>query len=1056
MVQIILLLAVAGDDPHSWYFEALERRAGFTRVHRGAFATPLEVDAADSKHTPAAWHAGDRVCYAWHSDGEIRLVTCTPQGRVASKAEALGAGRLPRITADGKRTAVAWIRDGSVIVRIHDGTSWGGECKLDGAEAAIAFAPAGPLHAAVSSGLWKVADGKVDRVAEGPLQQPALAFDTQGRPHMASCRDGRIVCDGATMGAGERPSLIAAKDGTIHVAYLSEGAIVVAGCSDKRMAPTRLQVREPAWPSLASGPEGIRVTWLGAADHGPTALWLARLPDTTPILLPTLAGNVSEAWLLLALRLGTPRDRCRPHDLEVTFNGVRVGQFTKELPEGRYLFPLKPYHVFTSAAETRFNRVALVSRHMNGGLYMIAADYRLTVRTPWGEHFAFGPNEEEVHAAAQIGVNHGRPDLAILSGPKALPIARPKPGRLSFSVEAANLGAVDSGPAKLELVIENRAISSADLPPLKPSARQEVPFDFEWDGRAETCDLKIVGPEDFDPSNDTLTFRLWGEAGRTGPVVRADPTTGTAAEGDANFALKFPAGMEEPDLDVLDAQGEVIMTVAPHAVRHATEYRLPVGDLGISLRRYGLSTFPIQVKPGQRTELDLTAAAGLLKIVPHEGQPQPSFDVRDSGDKHVRTVAAHAIPPAEAYLILPGRYRLHFKKRVVTPVDIEAAAGRETVLDLTRDLASLRMASDGKPFLGNLDVYDESGKSHVRTIAPHDLPPEEAYGFARGSYEFRFRERYGSPLRLEMAKTGLVDLDLDAVFGTLRFAPPTDTFQAVVTQNGKHVVTLAPHGLPQAERIGFLPGDYELEFRQRVLTKLPVKLEAGKETTLDLATACTELRLKSEGKPFVGKFNLRTPKNEHLCTIAPHGVPQAESYWLTPGSYRLEFKEKFAMDADLSLEKAGPKDVDLDGLYGFLVWEMTDVIRTVRVKDLEGTDVVTIAPHAFPAGPRVGFLPGKYELTGPQVPIPIEFSVEIGRDVTPIYGEVSLAIAEAGVEISDAEGKRKTSVHRRDVGPQATLRLPEGKWEIRFGEGFAPKTVEVERGKRLDVNPEKK
>src|SRR5262249_29694548 len=49
-------------------FAALQRRASFSREHRGAFAARFEGDDADSSDFAAGWHQGERVCFAWHQN----------------------------------------------------------------------------------------------------------------------------------------------------------------------------------------------------------------------------------------------------------------------------------------------------------------------------------------------------------------------------------------------------------------------------------------------------------------------------------------------------------------------------------------------------------------------------------------------------------------------------------------------------------------------------------------------------------------------------------------------------------------------------------------------------------------------------------------------------------------------------------------------------------------------------------------------------------------------------------------------------------------------------
>src|SRR5207237_6125615 len=99
-------------------------------------------------------------------------------------------------------------------------------------------------------------------------------------------------------------------------------------------------------PALAVGDKEVRLSYLAAAERGPAALWLVRLPDKEPVLMPSLAGNVTDAWLVLQFALRHQREHYRPHDVLVTFNDVWLKWFDATVPEGRYLFRLNPSHVF--------------------------------------------------------------------------------------------------------------------------------------------------------------------------------------------------------------------------------------------------------------------------------------------------------------------------------------------------------------------------------------------------------------------------------------------------------------------------------------------------------------------------------------------------------------------------------------------------------------------------------------------------------------------------------------------------------------------------------------
>ena len=496
--------------------QALQRRASFTRAHRGPFAARLDGDLGDSAAVAGGWHAGDRVYFAWHQQGDqIVFVAFNPAGQIVLEPHVIGKGRWPRIAADGGRVAVAWNSSTGegFVVRVHDGKQWGAEIQLAGREAALAFTPAGLLYAVTSTGLWKLSGDHFDRVQEGNYSQPAVAVDKDGTPHTAYRQNGRVVYDGRDVAEGEHPSIIVA-DGTTHVAYLTKGALVMrSNRGGQWSTPDPIPARKPSWPTLALDSNGgIRLSYIGAADYGPDALWLVRLPDKQPMLLPSLAGNVTDAWVSVKFGLRDFRNNYRPHDVVLTVNGVEVKRFEDTVPEGRYLFRLDPLQVFTSSGQRVTNRVAIHSRHMNPGHYAINSDYQLIVRTDWSEHYVFASNEEEARQSSQgMRVNHDQPDLGIFANVTSLPIEVPKPGRMDIPVMVANLGEASSRPVRLLMLGDKgKVLATTQIPPLEPGADKTVTIPFDYDGTLAQITFRLENNGDFDPSNDSLTLTLWG------------------------------------------------------------------------------------------------------------------------------------------------------------------------------------------------------------------------------------------------------------------------------------------------------------------------------------------------------------------------------------------------------------------------------------------------------------------------------------------------------------------------------------------------------------------
>ncbi|MBI4583751.1 MAG: hypothetical protein HY717_06985 [Planctomycetes bacterium] len=508
--------------------EALGRRASFTRDCRGPFASPVEGDAADSSDRAACWHDGDRVSFAWHQNEEIFFAVFDPRGQAVLAPQVLGQGRWPRLAAGGKSTAAAWSRGDGSVVRRREGERWSEEMPLSGREAALRFAPDGSLHAATTTGLWKLAGERFERVQEAAYSQPALGVDGQGRLQIAWRRTGRIACGDADLGEGERPALAFSPEGVLHLAYLSRGSLLLRSLSkDGWTEPQAIPAANPSWPALAAGSGGVRLTFLGDAARGPAALWLVRPGDQEPVLVPSLAGNVTAASLLVKFDLRYSRSHYRPHDIWVAVNDVVVGKFDQTLLEGRYLYRLDPYQIFTSSGRPVFNRVGIRSWHMNGGHYAVNSEYQLITRTSWSERYGFAESEEALRSSAgNPRLNHDQPDLALLANRLNLPVEKPQPGVIPLAVSVANLGEAASPPERLVLSGgEKDLLAQAEVPALQPGEENVVMLPLSYDGRLERAVLRLEPKRpDFDPRNDILALTLWERE-------RGSPPAGLAGDG---------------------------------------------------------------------------------------------------------------------------------------------------------------------------------------------------------------------------------------------------------------------------------------------------------------------------------------------------------------------------------------------------------------------------------------------------------------------------------------------------------------------------------------------
>ncbi len=546
------------------FIEALGRRAAFTRRHRGAFAAPLDGDAHDSSDAPAGYHAGDRVLFAWHHrDGTIGCATFDTAGRQVGGLQAFGGGRWPRVAVQRGRSAIASVDDNNLAVRIHDADRWQDPVTLPGPQGTIAFAADGMLVAATADGLWRLEGGSFSRLRDGAYARPSLAVDAGGDPHVAFERGDDVWCDDERIGRGRRPSIVAAPDGTLHVAWISGDTIQLRQRAGRSWAAeTTVPVRNPSWVALALEDDRVRLTCLGPAPVGPQALWLLRLPDPSPILMPSVSGNVTRAWLMYKFELRGPRSSYRPHDLQVAFNGETVQAFENDVAEGRYLFRLDPRKIRTSPARPMPNDVQVNSRHTNGGHYMINNDFDLIVQTAWSERWGFATSDAELLAEKPANVNDDRPDLVLLANTLRMPMAAPDPGPMQFDVLVMNIGEVASQQAEVVLTAGDRALSRTAVRALEPGDDESVAVPFDYDGETDCVELRIAGATgDFSPASNVLTLHLWVGRANSSPQGAPPAARATSAplssEPAADFTLPL---VSQPGVFRLsDVPGDVVL-----------------------------------------------------------------------------------------------------------------------------------------------------------------------------------------------------------------------------------------------------------------------------------------------------------------------------------------------------------------------------------------------------------------------------------------------------------------------------------------------------------------
>jgi len=163
-----------------------------------------------------------------------------------------------------------------------------------------------------------------------------------------------------------------------------------------------------------------------------------------PVTMPSLKGEVKNAWLEVNFALKWPRSNYHPHQTYIAFNGTRVGAIENTVPEGTYVFKVPPELVVSSPTEIGFNDVEIQTKGLNHADYIMAADIRLVVEQAFFQVpvAAAGQSEADRLAADSGGdLNHGKPDL-VLAANRLKPLPdRLAPGRSTvLNLRVYNLG----------------------------------------------------------------------------------------------------------------------------------------------------------------------------------------------------------------------------------------------------------------------------------------------------------------------------------------------------------------------------------------------------------------------------------------------------------------------------------------------------------------------------------------------------------------------------------------------------------------------------------------
>jgi hypothetical protein len=212
-----------------------------------------------------------------------------------------------------------------------------------------------------------------------------------------------------------------------------------------------------------------------------------------PVTMPSLRGEVRNAWLEVNFTLEWPRSHYHAHDTYVSFNGTRVGAIEGTVPEGTYVFKVPPELVVTSPTEIGFNEVKIQTKGLNHADYIMTTDTRLVVEQPFLQvPVAANSQAEADKLAPNTGgdLNHSKPDLVL-----AADRIQQLPDRLSsglnttLNLRVYNLGdapatmtkiaAYKADPRDPDVQKDRMKLAEKTLPQIGPDSYQDVDLSFK-------------------------------------------------------------------------------------------------------------------------------------------------------------------------------------------------------------------------------------------------------------------------------------------------------------------------------------------------------------------------------------------------------------------------------------------------------------------------------------------------------------------------------------------------------------------------------------------------
>ena len=373
-----------------------------------------------------------------------------------------------------------------------------------------------------------------------------------------------------------------------------------------------------------------RIVWVGDDTDGDRTIDFVHadvgMDDTfeySAFRLPTGAWqrtNLVEGWLEMGFALPWSRASYQRHDVDVVLNDTVIARLRDVLPEGNYTFRIPPAAlVFGASGRPEGNRVAIRSKHLRGGHYVVNSDFRFRLRLTETPVWSAGRTAVEARErATQVqGLRLGGVDFSLSAS--RIRLSRPAPPPVGetvwLEVPVRNLGAARVDRLELALRQEGaEELARVRVTPVPLSG--ETIVRVPWQVRPGVTVLHLVlDPDgrigDTDRRNDRATLSIEAAVPEVTPaaVTVVEPAPGASVAGPIVTVRAASAAGAPLELSIDGGLWEPLPPGVARLVLQPGEHTLAVRAVGtaqetrVAIRVTGTPLAPAIDEPAPGAEL---------------------------------------------------------------------------------------------------------------------------------------------------------------------------------------------------------------------------------------------------------------------------------------------------------------------------------------------------------------------------------------------------------------------------------------------------------------------